>query len=202
MEMKPIPDYPNYAVTRDGRVWSHYSKKFICLTQKKGYGSEASLHFDGIIFHKGVHRLVFEAFHGYAPEVVSHKDGNIFNNHLDNLEALTMEELARKPRRRVERPRRKIVRVDIKSGETTFIRVARYSRDYGRIQQALHRRAIASRGAFYYYEGEKEELVAEIKARIKSNELTLKYIWHFAQGTSIKNHIAKHKKYLKILEKI
>ena len=29
MEMKQIPDYPNYAVTREGRVWSYISNKFI-----------------------------------------------------------------------------------------------------------------------------------------------------------------------------
>ena len=36
--MKEIPDFPNYYITTDGRVWSGWRKKFIAIVvTPKGY---------------------------------------------------------------------------------------------------------------------------------------------------------------------
>ena len=62
MEMKQIPDYPNYAVTRDGRVWSYISNKFIKPRVSKENSVIVNLNFEGIRFRRNVARLVFIAF--------------------------------------------------------------------------------------------------------------------------------------------
>ncbi len=36
------------------------------------------------------HRLIFLLHHGYLPEVVDHKDGNVLNNDISNLRAATV----------------------------------------------------------------------------------------------------------------
>jgi hypothetical protein len=61
MEMKSIPDYPNYAVTRDGRVWSYISNKFIKPRVSKENSVIVNLNFEGIRFRRNVARLVFRA---------------------------------------------------------------------------------------------------------------------------------------------
>lgn len=52
MEMKQIPDYPNYAVTKDGRVWSYNTNKFLVPYLTKKNIVVINLSVEGISFKK------------------------------------------------------------------------------------------------------------------------------------------------------
>lgn len=81
---KPIPDFPGYAVTSDGRIMS-LSRK---VWNGKGY-LQVTLYRNKKRVQKLIHVLVAEAF---IPKEnpcfvqVNHKDGNKHNNRVSNLE--------------------------------------------------------------------------------------------------------------------
>ena len=57
--MKDLPGYEGrYAVTKDGRVWSYYRKRFLSpFTSYTGY-KMVSIWKDGVAKYVGIHRLV------------------------------------------------------------------------------------------------------------------------------------------------
>lgn len=204
MEIKQIPDYPNYGVTRDGRVWSYNRNKFMyCYPRKTG--ATVFLRYEGLKFMKQVRRLVFETFKGYSPEIVTHKDGNVFNNNIENLVGISRFELNQII---CNRPRKvkPICRVDIATGKLDIVEVRKKDKDYVKIHQAVMRKSLTSGGCFYYYPDEKDKLVAEIKAHIYSNELSLKRLLLQDKYSPfipvIKKHLRTHKKYLEVLQTI
>ncbi len=97
--MKPIPRYKNkYSITKDGKVWSNFSKRFL-KPQLGSYGY-------WIITLPGlgknsqklktyyIHRLIADAF---IPKVkgkskINHKNGKRDDNRLENLEWCTQKE--------------------------------------------------------------------------------------------------------------
>ena len=88
-ELKDIVGYEGeYAITRDGNVWSYKSNKFLKYSNNgKGY-YQISLCKDGKGKNYLIHRLVAEA---YIPNPeglpqVNHKDENPQNNCVSNLE--------------------------------------------------------------------------------------------------------------------
>ena len=203
-EMKQIPDYPNYAVTKDGRVWSYYKERFLKARRIKA-GYQVMLYFQGMQFSKLVHRLVFETFMGYSPECVVRKDKDVYNSSLDNLIGLTQTENAILSNQKSSRVKKIIYKVDIESGKKQILEIlSAKGHKYSGVYHCLENKPqnITYKGGLYYYEGEKEELVAEIKARIKCNELILPNAYYAGQITVIKKYISRYKKYLEILEKV
>lgn len=91
--MRIIPEYPNYGVTRSGRVWSIRRRKFL-KPQSNGRGYwYVSLGRQG---REYIHRLVAKLYLG-APEEgleVDHIDGDSSNNSLQNLRYLGRSENA------------------------------------------------------------------------------------------------------------
>lgn len=96
--MKIISGFPNYSITKDGRVWSkprilpdgrHWKGRRIKFGLVSGY-FQVGL-FDKnrqyYRFNKMVHRLVLETFVGPCPPGMEcrHLDGDKQNNRLDNL---------------------------------------------------------------------------------------------------------------------
>lgn len=89
--------FPNYDVTEDGQVWSHYSNRFMKVSFAKNHHDQygkVMLSQNGEVRFIAVHRLVAFA---YLPKIagkdfVNHKDGNKSNNHVDNLEWVTSSE--------------------------------------------------------------------------------------------------------------
>ncbi len=84
---KDIPGYEGlYAVSRDGRVWTYRSKRYIKLGRFRY--QKVVLYKNGKGVFKSTHRLVAEAFIPNPkglPEV-NHKNGNGSDNRVENLE--------------------------------------------------------------------------------------------------------------------
>ena len=88
----PINGFPNYAVSRCGKVWSYKNKIWLVPTNS-GYCKYHKVHLcEGKkITQKLIHRLVAEYFlDDYSEELtVNHKDFIKDNNRLSNLEMMT-----------------------------------------------------------------------------------------------------------------
>lgn len=201
-EMREILDYPDYAVTKDGRVWSYINHKFLKSRDRKGWKNVVILRFDGMLFERSVGRLVFTTFYGYEPEIIIYKDGNPYNTSLENLEGMTRLEFNRRLfKGKKYRVSPRIFRVDPCTGEEEIIQVSKGDKDYDRIHKALNRSSLTSGGYLYYYEGEKEELIKEIQARLRCDELVLPQVYYQYRRTQIKKAIKDNKKYLEVLTK-
>jgi hypothetical protein len=84
--MKRIPEFSDYSITTDGRVWSHKTKRWL----KAGQDPDGHLRvvlYNGRMNTKKVHRLVLETYAGPCPVgmMCRHLDGNSANNKLNNL---------------------------------------------------------------------------------------------------------------------
>lgn len=91
--MKDIPGFENFAVTKDGRVWSKPRQGSSVsgmwlkpLELKHGY-YYVDLQKNGKGFKELIHRLVLETFVGPCPEGMEacHNNGIKKDNHLENL---------------------------------------------------------------------------------------------------------------------
>lgn len=92
--MKKIEDFPNYSITRDGRVWSSKRNKFLSPgLAGKGYPM-VILWMYGKPYSRLIHRLLALAFipNPENKSEVNHMDGNKQNNYLNNLEWATPHE--------------------------------------------------------------------------------------------------------------
>ena len=90
--MTDIKGYENlYAITEDGKVFSHRSKLFLKPRNNRYGYCEVKLWKNRKVSTKLIHRLVAEAFipnpNNYSQ--VNHKDENKNNNSVDNLEWCT-----------------------------------------------------------------------------------------------------------------
>lgn len=89
--MKQIPNFPDYQITKDGRIWSTprngtqggWIKPFL---GKKGY-FQINLYNKKGIFNRRIHRLVLETYIGPCPAGMEacHNNSIKTNNHLKNL---------------------------------------------------------------------------------------------------------------------
>lgn len=80
--------YPRYAATRDGRVWSEFSNKFLSDNKRLGDYPAVTLCNESTRKEKTIHRLVAKAFipNPEGLPCVNHIDGDKTNNHVSNLE--------------------------------------------------------------------------------------------------------------------
>lgn len=98
-QWKPITDFPDYAVSNCGRVkritYSPFAggKEFRKPTETQFGYLQFGFRKDGKLRVVFAHRLVACAFLERPSDkhVVNHKDGNKHNNHVDNLEWVTMK---------------------------------------------------------------------------------------------------------------
>ncbi|MBQ0088128.1 MAG: HNH endonuclease [Prevotellaceae bacterium] len=89
IEMRMIPDYEDlYAATKDGRIWSYRSNKFLKQSINNCGYCKVGLVKDGKQKTALVHRCVMLAWCPGEGDV-NHKDENKLNNNLENLEWLS-----------------------------------------------------------------------------------------------------------------
>lgn len=103
--MKDIKGFEGkYAVTEDGRVWSHITNKWLSLRgsgkmnkiriRKRGYRTVALIDGKpGKYAYFYVHRLVAQHFipNPFGYKTVNHKDGDQMNNRVENLEWCSLQ---------------------------------------------------------------------------------------------------------------
>ena len=89
--MRPIPNFPNYSITTDGKVFSHTSNRFLkpAINKREGYKS-VNIHKKRIT----IHRLVALT---YIPNpedkpIVDHINRKKFDNRQENLRWVTQKE--------------------------------------------------------------------------------------------------------------
>lgn len=103
-EMRAIPGYDGYLITRDGKLYSLRRKRFlngeICLPCKKNALTykQYLLRKKGKSVNVRAHRLVYITYKGPIPEklIVHHRDGNGLNNSISNLLVMSRSEHSRK----------------------------------------------------------------------------------------------------------
>jgi hypothetical protein len=98
--VQPIPDFPGYFATEDGRIFSTKGKnprELKTTTTRAGY-HKVNLDLDGLTTRQFVHRLVLAAFEGWLPFPEfegRHLNGNRADNRLANLRWGTRAENAK-----------------------------------------------------------------------------------------------------------
>lgn len=96
-EFRQYPRNKNYYVSKDGEVYSAFSKKTIKLL-KRGNGNKiyhaVDVFISGKQRHMMVHRMVYETWKRLLKdgEQVNHKDDNQLNNNINNLYVGTQKE--------------------------------------------------------------------------------------------------------------
>lgn len=94
--MRFVPEFPDYEITEDGRVWSkprithhghNWKGRWLKPWTKRDGHLQVALRKNGKTFHPLVHRLVLETFVGPCPEGMEacHNNGNPSDNRLENL---------------------------------------------------------------------------------------------------------------------
>lgn len=85
-----------YSIEEDGRVYSHYSKRYMKTSiDKDGYKTISLRNNTNGYSHFGIHRLLMITFRpitNMEEMSVDHIDGNKMNNSLNNLQWVTPEE--------------------------------------------------------------------------------------------------------------
>lgn len=100
-DLREIPGFKGYYITRDGEVYSsHHSMyrehphlhKMVLKEDKDGY-LEVGIYKNNKRYFRRVHRLVLETWSANPNNYtqVNHKDGNVKNNNINNLEWCTLE---------------------------------------------------------------------------------------------------------------
>lgn len=93
-ESRPIVSHPNYRVTRTGSILNKYGHEKSLSTHSGGRYLKVDLYKNGKSTTRHVNRLVAEA---YIPNPdnkpdVNHRNGNKFDNRVENLEWVTKSE--------------------------------------------------------------------------------------------------------------
>jgi len=84
--LKEIPKFPNYCASKDGKIWSKRSNKFLSPSFSSIYGI-VILSSKGKKNYRKVHRLILETYIGPCPEGMEacHNNGIRSDNRLENL---------------------------------------------------------------------------------------------------------------------
>ena len=94
---KEIKEFPNYLINNTGKIWSIKRKQYL-KPYYIGYGGKeylaVGLYTKSKRYQFKVHKLILETFVGPCPDNMEccHRDGNRFNNKLENLRWDTRKE--------------------------------------------------------------------------------------------------------------
>lgn len=90
-----LEDYPNYAVSNEGRVWNMQRDAVLTPRRATNGALRVTLSHEGETKEYYIHQLVLMAFHGvYVPKQhIMHFDGDKENNRLENLRIRRVDRL-------------------------------------------------------------------------------------------------------------
>lgn len=90
--MKPIPQFENYKVDKNGFIYSKSNRILIPINRNGYLGIRLSK--NSHIYYRNIHRVVYEAFKGPIPNNmhINHINGISIDNRLSNLEVCTPQE--------------------------------------------------------------------------------------------------------------
>ena len=93
-ELKYIAEYPRYAATTDGKIYSFHSDRFLKPVKKPNGYLTVSLSNQGKVRQILVHRIIASLFCDKPKDCnqVNHIDGDKTNNHSFNLEWVTAKQ--------------------------------------------------------------------------------------------------------------
>ena len=92
MKNKKIPGFENYSASPDGFIFSQRGIALKSFSDCHGY-QRVDLYRDGTRYRFYVHVFIMAAFRGWRPGLeVNHKDFNIKNNAIKNLEYMTRQD--------------------------------------------------------------------------------------------------------------
>ena len=85
--LRTVPNFPGYAVSDAGRIWSGGSRRWLRLLPDRDGHLQVVLYKDRRPCRRYVHRLVLEAFVGPCPAGYQgcHNNGNPADNRVENL---------------------------------------------------------------------------------------------------------------------
>lgn len=85
--METIPNFPDYKITKDGKIWSERSRQWLKPGKHRGGYLLVRLCKDKDVYPKYIHRLVLETFISSCPKGMEacHNNGNSEDNRLENL---------------------------------------------------------------------------------------------------------------------
>lgn len=88
-----VPNTNNrYVAYEDGRIFDNKRNMFITANISKRGWLQCHIWQNGIRKTINVHRIIMMAFYGESDLTVNHKDGNKLNNHISNLEYMSIKD--------------------------------------------------------------------------------------------------------------
>lgn len=88
-EWKRVPDFGDYFVSNFGRIYNSKTGRYLCQKNPKNYRyKKVRLSNESVVILKDLHRIIAETFipNPNNLRVVNHKNGNTFDNNVENLE--------------------------------------------------------------------------------------------------------------------
>jgi len=171
--MRDLKDYPGYAVTEDGKVWSHKTNRFLRPSIVYGGYHHVHLRVNGKTKNKSVHQLVAIA---YIPNPenkpqVNHIDNNPENNCVSNLEWCTQSENVKHAARQGRMSKGKTAKITEEIALELIHRASEspsdLAKEYGIPVGIIHKLYRKERWK-HLFVGELEHINLQIKGREKS----------------------------------
>ena len=90
--MKPIPGYTGYYASKDGHIWSSYSKKFLSESLNTSGYLMVNVKYQNRQKYASIHRLMGLTYlHLTENDVIHHKNNIKTKNNLENLEVTSLQ---------------------------------------------------------------------------------------------------------------
>lgn len=138
-EWKTINGYPDYAISNNGSVKSLRFNRLLKPSKSNNEYLYVNLVSNKKKKTTAIHKLVIEHFGATQPiinSVVDHKDSNKQNNHIDNLEWVTISE---NTTRSYGNQDKKIKAIDLRKQGWTITKIADHlGMSAGFVQDAIH----------------------------------------------------------------
>lgn len=140
MEWKIINGYPDYSINQNGEIKSTRFNRLLKPSTSNNQYQYVNLVHEKKKKTTAIHRLVIEHFGPPCPDpkfVVDHKDSNKQNNHIDNLEWVTISE---NTSRMYNNQDKKIEVKRLREQGWTMQKIANHiGKSLGFVQDAIHR---------------------------------------------------------------